>query len=238
MTRIHKFLADSGVCSRRKAEALVAEGRVTVNGRMAVIGDKAAFDDEVCVDGTPISFKDGLRPSAVWIMLNKPEGYVTTAKDQFGRKTVFELLHGVNQRLFTVGRLDYDTSGLLLFTNDGVTANKIAHPRYNAEKVYLARVAEKPCGETLEKLRTGVEVDGRMTRPAKIEAAGEENGGYLIEIRIKEGRNRIVRKMCAVVGHKVLALKRVMMGGLELGDLKKGKFRYLRDEEINQLTIM
>ena len=234
MIRLQKYLADCGVCSRRKAEELIMTGQVYVNGRQAEIGMRVDTGDEVLLDGMSIK----LPAKRVWIMLNKPEGYITSAKDQFGRKTVLDLLHGVEERVFPVGRLDYDTSGLLLLTNDGELANKLAHPSYNVEKVYLVSVKRAPLDSAIAALQAGVEVDGKMTRPANIYAIGEENGLVTVKIGIREGRNRIIRKMFSAVGHEVVLLKRLSLGNLQLGSIEKGEFRYLVDEEISMLFTL
>jgi len=209
-------------------------GQVYVNGRQAEIGMRVDTGDEVLLDGMSIK----LPAKRVWIMLNKPEGYITSAKDQFGRKTVLDLLHGVEERVFPVGRLDYDTSGLLLLTNDGELANKLAHPSYNVEKVYLVSVKRAPLDSAIAALQAGVEVDGKMTRPANIYAIGEENGLVTVKIGIREGRNRIIRKMFSAVGHEVVLLKRLSLGNLQLGSIEKGEFRYLVDEEISMLFTL
>jgi len=231
--RLQKYLADCGVCSRRKAEELIAGGRVYVNEQIAEIGMSVDIaQDEVVLDGRYV------KPASkrIWIMLNKPEGYITSAKDEFGRKTVLDLLHGVDERVFPVGRLDYDTSGLLLLTNDGELANKLVHPSYNVEKVYLVSVRRAPSAEALMALQNGIEMGGRTTRPARINIICKDGGLVKVEIAIKEGRNRIVRRMFAAVGHKVIALERLSLGGLTLGNIEKGSFRYLSETEIFGLT--
>jgi len=234
MVRLQKYLADCGVCSRRKAEELIAAGRVQVNSKRAEIGVRVdSARDKVLLDGNPV------KPAAnrVWIMLNKPECYITSAKDQFGRATVLDLLHGVEERVFPVGRLDYDTSGLLLLTNDGELANKLMHPSYNVEKVYLVSVKQLPNDSALASLANGVEIDGKITRPANVRVIGEVNGLINIEIGIKEGRNRIIRKMFVAVGHEVMVLKRLSLGGLQLGNIEKGEFRYLTEQEVQGLFV-
>jgi len=232
--RLQKYLADCGVCSRRKAEEMIAAGRVFINGNQASLGARVdASCDKVSVDGKLKQLPD----KKVWIMLHKPEGYITSSKDQFGRKTVLDLLQGIDSRVFPVGRLDYDTSGLLLLTNDGETANKLMHPSYNVEKVYLVSVKQTPSPEVLDVLRNGVEVDGKITRPAVVSVVDEENGLCYLKIGVKEGRNRIVRKMFSAVGHEVISLKRLSIGWLEMGDLAKGTYRELSEHEITELFV-
>jgi 23S rRNA pseudouridine2605 synthase len=232
LTRLQKYLADCGICSRRKAEDLIAQGRVLVNGQPALIGCQINPEtDKIILDGNPVKKP----PTRVWLMLHKPEGYITSAKDQFNRKTVLDLLSGIHERVFPVGRLDYDTTGLLLLTNDGELSNKLTHPKYNVEKVYYATVAGKPSAEAMFALQNGVIVDGRKTRRARVGVIEEKNGSFVLEIAIAEGRNRIVRKMCSAVGHEVIALKRVSFGGLRLGELEKGKYRYLTRQEIENM---
>lgn len=170
----------------------------------------------------------------VYIMLNKPEGCVTTVKDQFGRKSVIDYVKDVGERVYPVGRLDYDTSGLLIITNDGELTYRLTHPKHNIEKTYIAEVDKVPDEEAMEKFRNGIIIDGKKTAPAKIKII-KKSKLTTLNIKIKEGRNRQVRKMCAAIGCNVITLKRIATGKLELGNLEKGKYRYLTDEEIKYI---
>jgi 23S rRNA pseudouridine2605 synthase len=227
--RLQKVLASVGWGSRRACEELIAAGRVTVNGEVAVLGRRVDPDrDLVEVDGAPI----GVRPGLVYYLLNKPEGVVTTSKDTHGRPTVVDLVPA-DPRVFSVGRLDADTSGLLLLTNDGELANRIAHPRHGVDKEYLAEVdgGRVPPG-AVRRLRDGVELDGGLTAPAKV--SQPEPG--LLRITIHEGRNRQVRRMCAAVGHPVKRLVRTRIGPITDRALRPGAWRELTSEERKALT--
>ena len=221
--RLQKFLAEAGIASRRKSEELIAAGRVQVNGQVVrELGVKIdPAKDKVLFDNKPVKAQETKK---VYIMLHKPEGYVTTAKEQFGRPAVLDLVQGVKERIFPVGRLDYDTSGLLLLTNDG-------------DLTYIAKLYGVPDEGALQKFRRGVVIDGRKTRPAKIQILEKEKDMRFCtaEIIIHEGKNRQVRKMCEAIKHPVAQLKRVATGELTLGDLPKGKYRYLTEREIKYL---
>lgn len=234
--RLQKFLAEAGVASRRKAEELIAQGKVKVNGRVVTeMGLKIDPEkDEVSYLDKKISTKD---TKMVYIMLHKPVGYVTTAREQFGRPAVVDLIKGVKARIFPVGRLDYDTSGLLLLTNDGDLTYKLTHPKHDVDKTYIAKLYGVPDEGALQKFRRGVVLDGKKTKPAKIQILEKEKDGRFCtaEIVIHEGRNRQVRKMCESIKHPVAQLQRVATGELKLGDLPKGKYRHLTEKEVKYL---
>ncbi len=231
--RLQKYLADAGIASRRKAEELIVEGKISVNGNVVTeLGTK--IDDKV--DSV---FYNGKRVinnvRMIYIMLHKPEGFVTTAKDQFDRPTVMDLLKGVNERIVPVGRLDYDTSGLLILTNDGDLTFKLTHPKHLVEKVYMAKLFGRPDQNAINQFKWGVNLDGKRTEPARLEIV-EDMGKYtMCKITITEGRNRQVRRMCEAVKHPVATLTRVATGEIELGDLAKGKFRHLTEKEVKYL---
>lgn len=237
--RLQKFLAEAGVASRRKAEELIAAGRVKVNG--VVIKEQGVKidprKDKVEFDGKALSQK---AEKKVYLMLHKPEGYVTTSKEQFGRPAVLDLIHGVPERIFPVGRLDYDTSGLLLLTNDGDLTYRLTHPKHDVDKTYIAKLYGVPDDGDLQKFRRGVAIDGRKTSPAKIQIISREKDLRFctVEIQIHEGRNRQVRKMCDAIHHPVAQLKRIATGELKLGDLPKGKYRFLTEQEIKYLKSL
>jgi 23S rRNA pseudouridine2605 synthase len=226
--RLQKYLAEAGVASRRKCEDLIQAGRVHVNGRRVTeLGFKINDSDVVELDGKVV------RPekNKVYIMLNKPAGCITTVKDQFARKTVLDLIQGIEERIFPVGRLDYDTSGLLLLTNDGELANRIMHPKHEIDKVYHAKIDGKINDGVIRAFKDGIIIDGVVTAPAKIRVLEKYEKNSLVEITIHEGRNRQVRRMLEKVGHNVLKLKRVALGPLRLNDLEEGCWRHLTPEE-------
>jgi 23S rRNA pseudouridine2605 synthase len=238
MERLQKILSQAGVASRRAAEKLIAEGRVSVNGttvrEMGTKADPAA--DDIRVDGRRIKAAPTLR----YILLNKPAGYVTTRSDPQRRPTVIDLLQGVREYVYPVGRLDYDTEGLLLLTNDGDLAATLTHPRHGVERVYEARVAGVPDGEAIERLRKGIPLDGRRTQPADVDllsrrSKGPEDRHAWLRITIREGRNRQVRRMLEAVGHPVQTLARTRIGSLTDRQLRPGMWRELRPEEVRAL---
>lgn len=232
MERIQKIIAARGLCSRRTAEALIEAGRVTCNGKRCVLGDVAdAAQDEILVDGKPL-------PSPgeyVYLMLHKPRGYVTTLSDEKGRKNAAQLVSECGQRVYPVGRLDMDSEGLLLFTNDGEFANMLMHPRHRVDKVYQVQV-DGFTEAGLEKLKRPVTLDGYRIQPPQVLLLRQENGGRAqLQITIHEGRNRQVRRMCAMAAMQVRRLVRVAEGNVRLGDLPLGKWRYLTAHEVNSL---
>lgn len=232
MERIQKIISAAGYCSRRAAEELLRSGRVTVNGVAAALGQSAdALNDIICVDGERIS-PCGER---TYIMLNKPAGYVTTLSDEKGRKTVAELTSGVGRRVYPVGRLDLNSQGLLIMTDDGELAQKLCHPSHRVDKTYLTGVSGEDVGAAAEIMRGAMDIDGYAISPARVEVAGQEGDISVLSVTIHEGRNRQVRKMCAQAGLRVHWLRRVREGELELGGLPPGKWRYLDENEIEYL---
>ncbi|NLH01763.1 MAG: rRNA pseudouridine synthase [Clostridiales bacterium] len=230
--RIHKIIASSGYCSRRSAEKLIEEGRVTVNGQPAQIGDLA--DDKtdiITIDGKPLP-KSGQR---TYIMLNKPRGYITAMKDDRGRRTVADLTSDAGARVFPVGRLDYDSEGLLIMTDDGELAYKLTHPSKGVKKTYETKVKGKDIAKAAEILRQPLLIDGYRITPAEVKILSHTKDIALLSITISEGRNRQIRKMCAQAGLDVLRLKRCAEGGIKLGSLPVGKWRYLTNDEIEIL---
>lgn len=229
--RIQKILSARGVASRRSAEEMIIAGRVTVNGRVAMLGDSADPDiDRILVDGKELPST----PGSVYIMLHKPRGYVTTLSDEKGRKTVADLVKDCGQRVYPVGRLDYDSEGLLLLTNDGEFANAMMHPKHRVEKTYAVWVSGYR-EEATALLKQPIELDGYKIRPPKVQLIRYEGSKALYHVTIGEGRNRQVRRMCAHAGMEVVRLKRIREGKLELGNLPLGKWRYLTEQEIAEL---
>ena len=230
--RINKYIASAGICSRRKADELIMNGNVKVNG--AVLrepGYDVTEDDVVEVNGTPVIGAE----DPVYYLLNKPIGYVTTAKDEQDRATVLDLVADIPERVFPVGRLDMNTSGALIMTNDGNVSYRISHPKHEVFKTYRALVAGVVSKEKIWKLRNGVDIGGYITKPARVTIVGENKNSTLLEISISEGRNRQVRKMCKAVGNPVQELHRISIGEIRLGRLKEGTYRKLTPSEIEYL---
>ena len=232
--RIQKVLSDNGVMSRRKAEEAILKRRVEVNGRPAKIGQKInPRKDIIAIDGVNIQLNK--RKQNVYIMLNKPRGYVTTTSDEMGRTCVLDLVADAPQRVYPVGRLDKTSEGLLLLTNDGGFADSIMHPRGHISKTYRATVKPGVTEDQLLRLSSGVEIDGVMTLPATVHVVAREPERAVIQITIFEGKNRQIRKMCEALGLEVARLKRVSVGPLKLGMLKTGKWRLLTASELTAL---
>lgn len=236
IVRLQKYIAMSGIASRRGAESLISEGRVSVNGnKVTEQGIKVEIGaDNVSVDGKPIKMKN----KKYYIMLNKPVGYVSTAKDQFDRPTVVDIVKNdiSDVRIFPVGRLDYDTEGLLLLTNDGDFTYRVTHPKFHMDKTYIATVKGGMSISGINKIRHGVYIDdGFKTSPAQAEILDAYDGHTYVKITIHEGKNRQVRKMFEAVGNTVVALQRIKIGNVELGNLPLGRWRHLTSHEVNYL---
>lgn len=233
VVRLQKYLAECGVASRRKSEELIESGKVRVNGRTAQIGDKInPRKDEVTVSGKKIVKTKKFR----YIMLHKPRGFITTMSDEMDRKCVAELVKDVDVRVYPVGRLDRQSEGLLLMTNDGEFANAMTHPTKHVPKTYRVTVRPTISEEQITKLATGIVIDGRMTAPADVRIIQREEGRVVIEIILYEGRNRQIRKMCEELGLEVARLKRTAVGSVKLGMLPQGKWRELTEDEVHKLT--
>ena len=232
LERLQKILARAGVASRRGAEELIRSGRVTVNGQVVqTMGLKVdPSRDLVACNGQPINFEQ-----KIYVLVNKPAGYVTTLADPQGRPVVVDLVADFPQRLFPVGRLDLDTEGALLMTNDGELGNFILHPRYEVNKTYEALVVGSPTPEELRRLERGVEIDGQRTRPADIRVLDRRGQRTLVEVVIHEGKKRQVRKMFQAINHRVIHLKRTAYGQLRLGRLAPGKYRILSMDDLKKI---
>lgn len=231
--RLNKYIAQAGLASRRKADELTANGNVKVNGLVVKeLGYDVKEGDVVEVNGNRI---DNIKQKPVYVMLNKPLGYITSSSDEKGRLTVQDLVTDVDARLFAIGRLDYNTSGMLLMTNDGDLAYKLTHPKHHIYKTYRARVSGVLSNEKIAKLRNGVDIGGFVTSKANVKVIKQTERSAIVEIQIYEGKNRQVRKMFAAVGNKVQELERVAIGQLYLGRLMIGHYRKLTHQEIEYL---
>ena len=231
MERLQKIIASRGLCSRRQAEKWIEEGRVRVNGNTAHLGDTADVTEDVIeVDGKRLP-KAGRK---VYLMLNKPRGYVTTLSDEKGRKNAAQLVENCGVRVYPVGRLDMDSEGLLLFTNDGDFANLLMHPRHEVNKIYRVWVTGYS-EENLELLKQPIELDGYRIKPPKVRAVHVTGEKAVLEVTIHEGRNRQVRRMCQAANMNVARLKRIAEGALRLGELKEGQWRHLSAQEVEKL---
>ena len=230
--RLQKFISQCGITSRRKAEELILNGSVKVNGKTAILGDKVTSEDKVFVKGKRIVLP---KTKFRYIMLNKPRGFITTMNDERGRKCVAQLVENVGERVYPIGRLDKDSEGMLVFTNDGEFANKVMHPRNGVYKIYRVTVRPSVDEEQLVKLETGVELDGKKTAPAIVHVIHKEQGRVVLEMILHEGKNREIRRMCEAVGLEVARLKRTQIGGVKMGMLKQGDWRDLTENEVKKL---
>lgn len=230
--RLQKYMASCGVASRRKCEEIILEGKVKVNGVLVTeLGIKVnPLNDEVEYNGKIITKEE----KKVYIMLNKPEGYISSVKDEKGRATILDIVN-VEERVYPIGRLDYDSSGLLLLTNDGEIYNKIIHPREELTKKYIAVVKGEVTNKDIEAFKKGVDIGGYITAPAELRIISYDKDISTIEVGIHEGKNRQIRKMCAAINHEVLSLKRISIGELKLGYLKRGEWRELKQEEVQYI---
>ncbi|MDD2396536.1 MAG: pseudouridine synthase [Tissierellia bacterium] len=230
--RLQKYIARCGIASRRKAEEIILQGNVKVNGIIVKeLGSKISPEkDVVTVYNKRIQEKE----EHIYIKLYKPEGYITTVKDQFNRKTVLDLVN-IKERIYPIGRLDYDTSGLLLLTDDGDLANKLMHPKYHIFKTYEADIKGSISEDSINILKNGILIDGYKTAPAKVKLINRSQKNTSVQISIHEGKNRQVRKMFEKIGHRVIKLKRISFGNINLGGLMEGQWIYLTDDEIKYL---
>lgn len=234
MERLQKVIAQTGYCSRRKAEELISNGRVQVNGKIIKeMGIKVNYDDDITIDGNGINTKE----DKVYYLLNKPRGIITSTNDDKNRKTVVDLIKNNSKRIYPVGRLDYDTTGVLLLTNDGELTNLLIHPKNNIEKLYIAKIKGIPTKSELQRLSNGVIIDGRKTSKAKVKLKklDKRNNTSVIELVIHEGRNHQVKKMFESIGYEVLKLRRERFAFLDVKDLKSGDYRELSIKEVKCL---
>ncbi|MCQ2545095.1 MAG: rRNA pseudouridine synthase [Clostridia bacterium] len=234
--RLNKYIAQAGICSRRKADELIANGNVKINGAVITeMGAQVENGDKVIVNGKPIEAETAKK---VYVALNKPLGYVTTMSDDKDRLTVADLVTDIPERLFPVGRLDYNTTGLIIMTNDGDLTYSLTHPKHEVYKTYVATVAGVVSDKRVAALRKGVDIGGFVTSPAKVKVLKQNPRSAVVEIQIREGKNRQVRKMFAAVGNKVQTLERVAIGDLKLGRLMTGHYRKLTRQEIEYLKSL
>lgn len=232
LVRLQKFLSECGVASRRKSEELISQGKVKINGRVAQIGDKInPKRDMVTVSGKKVVSSK----TKYYIMLHKPRGFITTLSDEMDRKCVAELVKDIPERIYPVGRLDKDSEGLLLMTNDGEFANAMMHPKHHVPKTYRVTVRQNVTEDMVDKLAVGIVIEGRKTAPADVRVLLKEETRTVLEIILYEGRNREIRKMCESLGLDVIRLKRTQYGSIKLGMLAQGKYRELTADEVHKL---
>lgn len=233
MERVQKVISNLGYMSRREVEKLIVEGRISINDKVANLGDQVSRDDIIKIDGVAI---DKQNTDKVYYLLNKPRGVVSTAKDPIGRKTVVSLIE-TNKRIYPIGRLDYDTTGVLILTNDGELTNILLHPKNNIEKVYLAKIKGKIMGSDIYKLKNGIMIDGKKTSPAKVKLKeyNKKNNTSMVELTIHEGRNHQVKKMFSSIGYDVIKLSRIKFAFLNTTNLKSGEYRKLTIKEVKKL---
>ena len=230
--RLNKYIASAGICSRRKADELIAAGNVKINGAvMREMGYDVQEGDHVSVNGRPVEAAD----NKVYVAVNKPKGYITSMDDDRDRATVAQLVSDIPERLFPVGRLDYNTTGLLLMTNDGDLAYRLTHPKHEVYKTYVAMVSGVVSDARLARLRKGVDIGGFITSPAKVRVIKQNQRSTVVEISIREGKNRQVRKMFKAVGNTVIELERIAIGDVRLGHMQQGHYRKLTRREIEYL---
>jgi 23S rRNA pseudouridine2605 synthase len=231
--RLNKILAAAGIASRRRADELISQGLVTVNGRKETkLGSQAVWGiDAIAVNGQPIPAP----PKKIYLMLNKPFGYVCTLRDPEGRPIVRDLIKGVKERIYPLGRLDFDSMGLLILTNDGELSYRLMHPKYQIPRAYKAIIGGSISNASVEQLKTGILLDDGPTGPARVRVINRQHKRSVVRITIFEGKSREIRRMFEALGHKTLQLIRIGYGGLQLGDLKVGGYRHLKDGEVEAL---
>lgn len=230
--RLQKYMAYCGIASRRKCENIILQGRVKVNGIIIKnLGIKIDDNkDKVTVDNVEVKKEN----RKVYILLNKPKGYVSTVKDERGRNTILDIVN-IKERIYPIGRLDYNTSGIIILTNDGEVYNKVAHPKMKKNKVYIAVVKGIPSPKDIEKFKNGINIDGYITAKADFQILNTNKCNSRVKIKIHEGKNRQIRKMCCVIGHPVISLTRISIGNINIGNLQEGKWRYLNEDEIKYI---
>lgn len=234
MVRLQKYLAECGIASRRACEGMIEAGRVAVNGETAHVGQSIEpGTDQITVDGREIGVEE-----KIYVVLNKPTGFVTSAKDEFGRKTVLDCVRGARVRVFPVGRLDMDVEGVILLTNDGELGHRLIHPSFGVNKVYVAWVRGQVSETTLQRLRAGVDLEDGKSAPAEAVILSSDRQGTQLQLTLHEGRKREVKRMCEAVGHPIRKLRRIAFANIEVDGLRPGEWRYLTAEEIAELRAL